>query len=95
MGSTTIIIHAENDSEIYEYRPEVPLRVEAGDVLGILQPNDPTLRVHEIEDGPTNYIVDLDNRPPPAAVTLASADDTNEALPLVIAEICTLVPLRT
>ena len=40
VGSTTIMVGAENDSQLYEYPLETPLAFQEGDILGFFQPNE-------------------------------------------------------
>ena len=94
VGNTTLRVEGGRDIvTYYEYSPATALSFQAGDVLGIFQPNDQRnrLRVYfQSGVGPRNYYETLANNdivePPSDMFTLGTVFQND--LPLVAVEIC-------
>jgi len=92
MGNTTLRVEGGSDSvSYYEYNLTTPLKFQAGDVLGIFQPDmgRNRLRVYFISDtGPRNYYVALDrNTLEPSSDMFALGTVFQNDVPLVAVEI--------
>ena len=83
----------ESSNKIYEFTPDPPLGFQAGDVLGIFQPQQQTSRLriyHEQDTGSINYFVNT-GMAPSTNFSIATAD-SEMTRPLVTVEISKLVP---
>ena len=92
VGSTTLILQDDDSQDlgVYEYSPQLPLEFQAGDVLGIFQPEGGKnkLKISSgIGTGPLNYFVDTDRATMPPSDTFTLSEDTDNDLPLVTVEI--------
>jgi len=78
VGSTTIMVGAENGSQLYEYPLETPLEFWEGDILGYFQPNedDSELNLY-LEDSKrlTAYVDQLESPMGPFDINYATSDD--------------------
>jgi len=96
VGNTTLRVEDGSDSvTYYEYNLTTPLNFQAGDGLGIFQPDmgKNRLRMYFLSGvGPQNYYETLDNNdivePPTDMLTLGTVFQND--LPLITVEICKL-----
>jgi len=89
VGSTTIIVGAENDSQLYEYPLETPLAFQEGDILGYFQPNedDSELNLY-LEDSKRltayhKYVDQLESPMGPFDINDATSDDKYSLITVV------------
>jgi len=97
VGNTTLRVEGGSDSvSYYEYNVTTPLNFQAGDVLGIFQPDRGRnrLRMYFLSVGPQNYYERLDNdivEPPSDMFALGTVFQND--LPLVAVEISKCIVL--
>ena len=95
VGSTTIMVGAENDSQLYEYPLETPLAFQEGDILGYVQPDkdDSELDLYlENSRRLTAYRNTVDQlEPPTGPFDISDADDDSQ-YPLIT--VVTGIPAR-
>ena len=89
VNSTQVTVTDESESEVYEYSLEVPLLVQPGDVLGLLQPDKGVsrLRVAYDDNGDSVYYV-FSGSPENIVFGIGDADMTKTDTPLITLEIC-------
>ena len=87
VGSTTIMVGAENGSQLYEYSLQTPLAFQEGDILGYFQPDkdDSELDLY-LENskrliGYRNTVDQLE--PPTGPFDISAADDDDSHHPLI------------
>ena len=87
VGSTTIIVGAENDSQLYEYPLENSLAFQEGDILGYFQPNEENSELDlylENSRRLTAYRNTVDQlEPPTGPFDISDADDDDSHYPLI------------
>ena len=86
VGSTTIMVGTENDSQLYEYPLETPLAFQEGDILGYFQPNKDNSELDlylEDSERPTAYFNEVDGLGPPTGPFDVSDADNDSHYPLI------------
>ena len=95
IGSTTIMVGTENDSQLYEYPLETPLAFQEGDILGYFQPNDSNSELDlylEKSRRLTEYRNIVDQLEPPTGPFDISAAAEDDHYPLIT--VVTGIPAR-
>ena len=86
VGSTTIMVGTENDSQLYEYPLETPLTFQEGDILGYIQPNKNNSELDlYLEDSErlTAYFNEVDGLGPPTGPFDISGATSDSHYPLI------------
>ena len=92
VGSTTIMVGAENDSQLYEYPLETPLAFQEGDILGYFQPNDRSSELDlYLENSRRLAAYRIDVNQPTVPFDISNADD-DDHYPLIT--VVTGIPAR-